>query len=45
MLEFAIGWSVLWFLFTGVYQFGYAFYMYDVLQTATANVVELSGRR
>jgi hypothetical protein len=44
MLEFAIGFAVLWFLFTGVYQFGYAFYMYNVLQTATANAAELGSK-
>jgi Flp pilus assembly protein TadG len=44
MLEFAIGWAVLWFLFIGVYQFGYAFYVYNVLQTATANAAELGSK-
>ena len=44
MLEFALGWTILWFLFTGVYQFGYAFYVYDVLQTATANAAELGSK-
>jgi hypothetical protein len=44
MLEFAIGWAVLWYIFTGVYQFGYAFYLYNVLQTATANAAELGSK-
>jgi Flp pilus assembly protein TadG len=44
ILEFAIGWTVLWFVFTGVYQFGYGFYVYDVLQTAVANAAELGSK-
>jgi Flp pilus assembly protein TadG len=44
LLEFAIGWSLLWFLFIGVYQFGYAFYVYNVLQTSVANAVELGSK-
>jgi Flp pilus assembly protein TadG len=44
LLEFAIGWSILWFLFSGVYQFGYAFYVYNVLQTQVANAAELGSK-
>jgi Flp pilus assembly protein TadG len=44
VLEFALGWSILWFLFSGVYQFGYAFYVYNVLQTQVANAAELGSK-
>ena len=44
MLEFAIGWGVLWFVFSGVYQFGYAFYVYNVLLTQVANAAELGSK-
>jgi Flp pilus assembly protein TadG len=44
LLEFAIGWSILWFLFSGVYQFGYAFFIYNVLQTQVANAAELGSK-
>src|SRR6266849_2794302 len=44
LLEFAIGWSVLWFVFSGVYQFGYAFYVYNVLVTQVANAAELGSK-
>ena len=44
LLEFAVGWTVLWFLFAGVYQFGYAFYVYNVLLTAVANAAELGSK-
>jgi Flp pilus assembly protein TadG len=44
MVEFAIGWFVLWSLFSGVYQFGYAFYVYNVLQTSVAHAAQLGSR-
>jgi Flp pilus assembly protein TadG len=44
LLEFAVGWTVLWFVFAGVYQFGYAFYVYNVLLTAVANAAELGSK-
>lgn len=44
LLEFAIGWTILWFLFSGVYQFGYAFYVYNVLLTQVANAAELGSK-
>lgn len=34
VLEFAIGWSLLWALFAGLYQFGYAMYIYNGLVNA-----------
>jgi len=44
LLEFAIGWSVLWAVFAGVWQFGYSFYVYNVLQTAVADAAELGAK-
>jgi hypothetical protein len=44
MLEFAVGWSILWLLFSGVYQIGYAYYTYNALLVSTANAVELGSR-
>ena len=44
LLEFAVGWTVLWFLFAGVYQFGYAFYVYNVMLTAVAHAAELGSK-
>lgn len=43
LIEFAIGWSVLWLIFAGIYQFGYSFYIYNVLQTQVANAAELGS--
>ncbi|HSR08560.1 MAG TPA: TadE/TadG family type IV pilus assembly protein [Bryobacteraceae bacterium] len=44
MLEFALGFSLLWMLFSGIYQIGYAYYIYDRLTMATANAVQLGSR-
>ncbi len=44
MLEFALGFSLLWSLFSGIYQIGYAYYIYDRLTVATANAVQLGSR-
>ena len=44
MLEFALGFSVFWMLFSGVYQIGYAYYIYDRLAVATTNAAELGSR-
>lgn len=43
MLEFAIAFPVFWLLFAGVYQFGYSFYIYNVLTTSAANAAELGS--
>jgi hypothetical protein len=37
IVEFAVGIGVLWLLFSGVYQFGYSFYIYNKLQTNVNN--------
>jgi Flp pilus assembly protein TadG len=44
LLEFALGWTVLWMLFSGVYQFGYSFYTYNALGTSVANAAELGSK-
>ncbi len=44
ILEFAIGFSVLWALFAGVYQFGYTFYVYNQLMTSVTNAAELGSK-
>jgi len=43
-LEFALGWALLWALFAGVYQFGYSFYVYNVVMTSVANAAELGSK-
>ena len=44
VIEFALGWTVLWLMFSGVFQFGYTFYIYNILQTSVANAAEMSSR-
>src|SRR5437762_5538121 len=44
MLEFALGFSLLWMMFSGVYQVGYSFYVYNVLMTSVANAAELGSK-
>lgn len=44
LLEFALGFSLLWALFAGVYQFGYSFYVYNTLLTSAANAAELGAK-
>lgn len=44
VLEFAIGWSVLWMLFSGVYQYGYSFYVYNRLMGAVSNAAQLGSK-
>jgi Flp pilus assembly protein TadG len=44
LLEFALGFSVLWALFAGIYQFGYSFYVYNCLLTAVQDAAELGSK-
>ncbi len=44
LLEFAVGWWLLWLLFSGVYQIGYAYYAYNMLMTSVANAAEMGSR-
>ena len=43
-MEFAFGWTILWALLAGVFQFGYSSYQYNVLLTAVANAAELGSQ-
>jgi Flp pilus assembly protein TadG len=44
LLEFALGWSILWALFAGIYQFGYSFYVYNTVLTSVANAAQLGSK-
>jgi Flp pilus assembly protein TadG len=44
LLEFALGWSILWALFAGIYQFGYTFYVYNTVLTSVANAAEMGSK-
>ena len=44
LLEFALGWSLLWALFAGIYQFGYSFYVYNTVMTSVANAAQLGSK-
>jgi Flp pilus assembly protein TadG len=44
VIEFALGFSLLWIIFSGLYQFGYSFYVYNKLHTAVANAAELGAK-
>jgi Flp pilus assembly protein TadG len=44
LLEFALGFSLLWTLFAGIYQFGYSFYVYNTVLTSVANAAELGSK-
>ncbi|HEV2198752.1 MAG TPA: hypothetical protein VGR73_02955 [Bryobacteraceae bacterium] len=44
LLEFALGWWFIWLLFSGVYQIGYAYYVYNSLLTSVTNAAELGSK-
>jgi Flp pilus assembly protein TadG len=44
ILEFALGFSLLWTLFAGVYQAGYGLYTYNVLLTSVADAAQLGSK-
>jgi Flp pilus assembly protein TadG len=44
LVEFAFGWTILWALLAGVFQFGYSSYQYNVLMTAVVNAAELGSQ-
>jgi Flp pilus assembly protein TadG len=44
LLEFALGFAVLWALFAGLYQFGYSFYVYNAVMTSVQNAAELGSK-
>ena len=45
ILEFALGSGILIAVFTGVFEFGYSFYIYDNLQTAVNNGAKYASLR
>jgi Flp pilus assembly protein TadG len=44
IVEFALAWALIWSLFAGVYQVGYAFYVYNSLMVSVANAAELGSK-
>jgi|SRR5579863_2586144 Flp pilus assembly protein TadG len=44
LLEFALGFALLWALFAGLYQFGYSFYVYNEVMTSVENAAELGAK-
>ncbi len=44
ILEFAIGWTLLWFAFSGTYYVGYSYYVYNRLASAVANAGMLGAK-
>ena len=44
MLEFALGFFMLWAIFAGVYQIGYCFYVYNALLTSVSNAAQLGSK-
>jgi Flp pilus assembly protein TadG len=44
LIEFALGWSLLWLMFAGVYEVGYAFYVYNVLLASAADAAQLGSK-
>ena len=44
VLEFALGWSVLWMMFSGVYEVGHAYYVYNVLMTSVSDAAQLGAK-
>jgi Flp pilus assembly protein TadG len=45
MIEFALSFSLLFAVFTGVFQFGYAFYVYNSLESAVRSGVRYASLR
>src|SRR5258707_11043375 len=43
-IEFAIGFSVLWAIFSGVFQYGYSMYVYNALQNAVTDGAAYASR-
>lgn len=45
LIEFAVGWFVIVASFTGIFEFGYSFYVYNNLQTAVNNGAKYAALR
>jgi Flp pilus assembly protein TadG len=44
VVEFAVGFTMLWLMFTGVYQFGYTLYLYENLRNAITDGAAFAAR-
>lgn len=44
LIEFALSWVLMWTIFWGLFEFGYAFYSYNVLLTSVSNAAELGSK-
>ncbi len=44
VVEFALGFTLLWLMFSGLYQVGYAFYVYNLLLTSVTNATLLGAK-
>jgi Flp pilus assembly protein TadG len=44
MVEFAVSWALLWVVFAGLFQFGYAFRVYNRLKTNVANAAQFAAK-
>ena len=44
LLEFAIAFFFMWLLFSGVYEFGYSFYVYNRLESAVGDAAQLGAK-
>jgi len=44
MVEFALGIGLLWLLFSGIYQFGYSFFLYNKLEASVANAAMFAAQ-
>lgn len=43
VIEFALSWALMSLMFTGVYQFGYTFYIYNAMLVSTTGAAELAS--
>mgnify|MGYP001563386215 CR=1 FL=1 len=44
MIEFALSWALLWAVFAGLFQFGYAFRVYNRLKTNVGNAAQFAAK-
>lgn len=44
LVEFALGFTLLWTIFSGVYQIGYAYYVYNALLTSVTDAAQLGSK-
>ena len=43
LVEFALAFFVLWLMFSGIFQFGYSFYVYNTVMTSVTNAAQLGS--